>query len=95
MFSARATARMRASGPTSTGTMRPRFAASIGPSSESRSHGCTIAHVMGGSPSHCLNSFANPSLRRRMNCGVATSEYAMCSVGAWTIATPSTSLSPC
>ncbi len=70
--SARATARIFASGPTSTGTMRPRLAASIGPASESRSQGCTTAHVTGGRPSQRLKRYANASLRRRIISGVAT-----------------------
>ena len=71
--SARATARILASGPTSTGTIRSRFAASMAPASESRSQGCTTAQVTGGSPSQRLRSFANASLRRRISSGVATS----------------------
>ena len=71
MPSARATARIFASGPTSTGTIRPRFAASIAPSSESRSHGCTTAQVTGGSALAALEELREPvvaaqdQLRRR------------------------------
>ncbi len=71
MPSARATARIFASGPMRIGTMRPRRAASSGPSSESRSQGWTIAQVIGASASQRLNRFAKPSLRRRMISGVA------------------------
>ena len=74
--------------------MRPRRAASSGPSSESRSQGWTTAQVTGGSPSQRLNSLAKPSLRRRIISGVATLAYAMRCVGAATVAMPSTSTSP-
>ena len=56
--SASATARIFASGPTRTGTISPRRAASSGPSSESRSHGWTTAQVTGASPSQRRSSLA-------------------------------------
>ena len=52
MPEAAATARIFASGPTSTGTMRPFAAASSAPRSESVSQGCTIAVITAGCPAH-------------------------------------------
>ncbi len=69
-------------------------AASIGPSSEALSQGCTTAQVMGSSALQRAKSGAKPSLRRRISSGVATLEYWMRSVGAVTISDPSTSTSP-
>ena len=83
-----ATVRMRAGGPTSTGTISPRRAASSAPSSESRSQGCATAQATGSSGSHCRSSRVNTSLRRRMISGVAMSEYAMRVRGASTTTEP-------
>ena len=92
--SARATARIFASGPISTGTIRFARAASIAPPSEALSQGCTIAQVTGGSWSQRFISLPKPSLRRRMICGVARSLYAMRLVGAEIVIMPSISASP-
>ncbi len=63
---AAATARIFASGPTSTGMIRPRRAASSAPSSESRSHGCTTAHRTGR---QSLAAMQHPRERRRCAAG--------------------------
>ncbi len=92
--SACATDLILSSGPTSTGSINPRRAAWSGPSSESRSQGCTTAQATGEIASQARKRGAKPSPRRNSTCGGATSAYATDRLGAATVAVPFATVSP-